>query len=148
MTRLMMTTALALAVAAPAAAQSEMLRDAVEDYIDATVQDVDVDTLTDEQVRALYAGLSSESSAAERNALIESIVRDSQYRMEDNIATFEAMDYGASTDLRSAVGLLLSGEGIDDVNVEELDNNQIAALYLELTDGGGADATDIEAILQ
>ena len=148
MTRLMMTTALALAVAVPAAAQSEMLRDAVEDYIDATVQDVDVDTLTDEQVRALYAGLSSESSAAERNALVESIVRDSQYRMEDNIATFEAMDYGASTDLRSAVGLLLSGEGIDDVNVDELDNNQIAALYLELTDGGGADATDIEAILQ
>ena len=148
MTRLLMTTALVLAVAAPAAAQTDMLRADVERYLGATVQDVDVDALTDEQVRALYAGLSSGMGAAEKNALVESIVRDSQYNMEDNITVFEGMDYGASTELRNTVRLLLLGRGMDDVDVAELDNAQVAALYLELTDGNGSDATEIEAILQ
>jgi hypothetical protein len=105
-----------------------------------------VSALTDEQVRALYAGLSSDNDAASRNALIESIVADSQYRMEDSDMA-DYGNFGADNDLRDVVAEMLAQEPVD-VDVSELSDAQISALYLELTSGDGSDATTIESIVE
>jgi len=144
MTRFLTTTALVLALAAPALA-NDMLRAKVEDRLDQSTQDVDVSALTDEQVRALYAGLSSGDSAAERNALIESIVADPQYRMDETVMG-DYGNFGADNDLRRVVAAMLATEPVD-VNVAELSDAQVSALYLELTSGDGSDATTIEGIV-
>lgn len=145
MTRFLTTTALILAMATPALA-NDMLREKVQGKLDASVQDVDVSALTDEQVRALYAGLSSDVSAAERNALIESIVADPQYRM-DETAMGDYGNFGADNDLRGVVADMLANEPVD-VDVSELSDAQVSALYLELSSGDVTDSTTIESIVE
>ena len=144
MTRFLTTTALVLAMATPALA-NDMLRERVENKLNTSSEDVDVSALTDEQVRALFAGLSSDNSATERNALIESIVADPQYRMDDTVMG-DYGNFGADSDLRSVVAEMLANEPVD-VDVSELSDAQISALYVELTSGDGSDATSIEAIV-
>ena len=145
MTRILTTTALVLAMATPALA-NDMLRQKVDEKLEASAQEVDVSALTDEQVRALYAGLSSDNSAAERNALIESIVADPQYRMDDTVMG-DYGNFGADNDLRNVVADMLANEPVD-VDVSQLTDAQISALYLELTSGEATDATRIESIVE
>lgn len=145
MTRFLTTTALVLAMATPALA-NDMLREKVDQRLEGSAQEVDVSALTDEQVRALYAGLSSDNSAAERNALIESIVADPQYRMDDTVMD-EYGNFGADNDLRNVVADMLANEPVD-VDVSQLTDAQVSALYLELTSGDATDTTRIEAIVE
>ena len=145
MTRFLTTTALVLAMATPALA-NDMLRERVENKLNTSSEDVDVSALTDEQVRALYAGLSSDNSATERNALIESIVADPQYRMDDTVMG-DYGNFGADNDLRNVVADMLANEPVD-VDVSQLTDAQISALYLELTSGEATDATRIESIVE
>ena len=145
MNRILATTALTLALAAPAMAQTNMLRDSVAQSLAASPTDVQVEALTDEQVRALYVALSGTESAADRERLIESIVGDAQYDMEANMAEFGA--FGAENSIREAVAQMADENEIE-VDVNTLSSDQVAALYLQFTGGEGADAQEVEAILQ
>lgn len=148
MKRLTLTTVIALATAAamPALADgTDMLRAELQDKLSSLAPDVDVSALSGEQVRALYAGLAGENTQLNRQEMVESIVNDDQYKMDE--ATFNDMDFSGSNDMRDAVERMLENEPIGDVNVDNLSDEQISALYLELTSGSAADADKVRAIV-
>jgi hypothetical protein len=149
MKRILTTAAIVVALSSPAAlAQADltMLRNQIDDR----VENVDVDALTDEQVRALYAVLASEEDPAARQNAVESIVRDAQYEYDETLIMTDpeyAGRLGASNDIRNAVANLLEPEPVD-VDVDTLTDEQVSALYVELTSGDATDAQDIEAIIE
>jgi hypothetical protein len=129
-------------------ADTSMLRDRLGSVQE--MEDVDISALSDDQVRSLYATLSGEESPAERQRAIDAIVSDSQYTMDEEavMADPEFRDrVGASNDIRDVVEDMLAREAID-ADVDELTDEQVTALYLELTSGDVTDATTIEAIIQ
>ncbi|RDC73457.1 hypothetical protein DLJ49_07810 [Rhodovulum sp. 12E13] len=145
MKRILTTTALAIALAAPAAADTDMLRNVLENRF----EDVDVSTLTDEQVRALYAATAGEDSAADIQGRVDSIVADSQYEMDEEAIMAdpdEMARMGGSNDLRNVVADMLATREID-ADVATLTDEQVSALYLELTDSEPSN-TELEAIIQ
>ncbi len=145
MTRIFATTAIALALAAPAAASTDMLRAEVEETLEASPTNVQVENLTDEQVRALYAATAnSDMGAAERERLIESIAGDREYTMEADLETYG--DFGAENSIRDAVDQMADANEID-IDVSALSSDQVAALYLEFTSGDMVDQESVEAIV-
>jgi hypothetical protein len=145
MKRILTTTALAIALAAPAAADTDMLRNVLDDRF----ENVDVSTLTDEQVRALYAATAGEDSTADVQGLVDSIVADSQYEMDEEAIMAdpdEMARIGGSNDLRDAVQNMLDNREVE-ADVAALTDEQVSALYLELT-GGETDNTELEAIIR
>lgn len=145
MKRIVTTTALAIAVAAPAAADTDMLRNALDDRF----ENVDVSTLTDEQVRALYAATAGTESAAELQRSVDSIVADSQYEMDEEAIMAdpdEMARMGGSNDIRNAVQNMLATREVE-ADVATLTDAQVSALYLELTDSEPSN-TELEAIIQ
>ncbi len=145
MKRILTTTALAIAVAAPAAAGTDMLRNALDDRF----ENVDVSTLTDEQVRALYAATAGTESAAELQRSVDSIVADSQYEMDEETIMAdpdEMARMGGSNDIRNVVADMLATREVE-ADVATLTDAQVSALYLELTDSEPSN-TELEAIIQ
>ncbi len=146
MKRIMTTTALIIGLAVPAAADVNMLRGIIADRF----EDVDVSTLTDEQVRALYVSTASGESPADRQAAVDAIVADSQYEMDEEamMADPDAVArFGGENRIRAVVAHMLDTRSID-ADVDTLTDEQIAALYLELTSTSTGDTTEIEAIIQ
>ncbi|NBC88533.1 MAG: hypothetical protein GVX90_03405 [Alphaproteobacteria bacterium] len=145
MKRILISTAAILGTAAPALADADMLRDRLETKLGDIAPEVDVSALSADQVTALYADLASEDSAAEQRRSVDAIVADSQYRMDPETTDMTAL--GGRNDIRAVVADMMSEEPVD-VDVDTLSDEQVAALYLELTGGDDSDATAIEAIVQ
>jgi len=146
MKRIMTTTALIIGLAMPAAADVSMLREIIEDQF----EDVGVSTLTDEQVRALYAATAGEESAADMQTTVDSIVADSQYEMDEEAMMAdpdEVARVGGDNNIRDAVAQMLDTRSID-ADVDMLTDEQISALYLELTSTSTGDTSEIEAIIE
>ena len=144
MKRILTTAAILLTAGAPAFAQTDMLRGLVEERLDGISPQVEVSTLTDQQVAAIYAEISSEDSTAELRRSVDAIVADDQYRMDP-----DAMDMarvGGSNDIREVVANMLETEDVQ-ADVSELTDEQVAALYLEMTGGEDTDVNALEAIV-
>ena len=144
MTRIFATTAIALALAAPAAASTDMLRSDVEEMLEASPTNVQVENLTDEQVRALYAATNSDMGAAERERMIESIAGDAEYDMGADLDAYG--DFGGANSIRDAVDQMADTNAID-IDVSELNSDQVAALYMVFTSGDMVDQEEIESIV-
>jgi hypothetical protein len=145
MTRFFATTALALALAAPAVADSDMLRSDVEDMLEASPTNVQVESLTDEQVRALYAATNSDMSAAERERLIESIAGDAEYDMDADMESYG--DFGGANNIRAVVEQMANENELE-IDVSELNSDQVAGLYMIFTGGDEPDQEEIESIIR
>ena len=144
MTRIFATTAIALALAAAAAASTDMLRSDVEQMLEASPTNVQVENLTDEQVRALYAATNSDMGAAERERMIESIAGDAEYDMDADIDAYG--DFGGANNIRAVVDQMANENEID-IDVSELNSDQVAALYMVFTGGDRVDQEEVESIV-
>lgn len=85
MKRLLITSALALSLAGGAAVAQDasQLRNAVGNYIATTEYNVDVSTLTDEQVAQLYSAITSTDDHGERDNKVRAVLS------ENNVETYE-----------------------------------------------------------
>ena len=146
MKRILTTTAVVLAMAAPAVADTDMLREKLENQF----ENVDVASLTDAQVSALYAAVAGTDGQADVQAEVDAIVRDDQYVMDSDAMMADpdmVARVGGDNNIRDYVADALEAQPID-VDVDSLSDEQVAALYLELSSGEQADASDLEAIIQ
>lgn len=165
MKTLLMSTAAALTLATGAFAQSgdDQLRLAVADQLDGYDINVDVSSLSDEQIAEIYAIGQSEDDAGER-AQVMAVLGDAGYQQmelgEEMIfisnttagmenAVENATEGMTANSLRDQVDIKLGEYGFDDVDAATLTDDQVAKLYtvVQNSDTEGARAK-IETILQ
>ncbi len=138
MKNLMLSTALVLSTAGFAAADSHFQIEAqVENELALMQMDVDMDSLTEEQISALYTTISSAETASERDKGVRAVLNDWN-------VTFENEDDPELTlmiprsQLRSLVYAKRGELGIDQIRVRTLTDDQLAALYL-IANGDASD---------
>ena len=104
MKRFLMTSALVLTTATGAAfAQSNdsssQLRTQVGNWIGGSSYNVDVDSLTDDQIAAMYGAITSSEDQSEQDAAIRSVINAENVEMEERpnyvIVADEQMKVGA-----------------------------------------------------
>ena len=143
MKRLLTVTALSTLIAVPAFGQMNNLRDNVMQRLESMQYEVDESSLTDEQVRALYARLAAAEDPVERNRVVDSILEDENFVMNEEMEGYEQI--GADSGIRQMVENEIDAYEVD-VDVSTLTDAQVTALYLELT-SGETSASGIEAIV-
>ena len=151
---LITTTAAAIALSTAAFAESDsQLRMSVESELDAHNFNVDVSTLSDEQVAEVYAITQSDDDSGERIKLM-SVLGDAGYQhMELGeemifVKLPEDMPMPPANDLRAEVGLKLDEYGIK-ADASELSDDQVAKIFAIVQNSDGeAQREKIETIIQ
>ncbi len=160
MKTLLITTATALTLSTGAFAQddSDQLRMSVADELDTLDLNVDVDSLSDDQVAEIYAISQGDEESGER-VKIQSILEGGGYQamelgdemifVQNAVATAEGAMPEGGNDLRDQVEIKLGEYGYDDVDTESLSDDQVAKLYsvVQSSDSEGA-RQKIETILE
>lgn len=160
MKTLLITTATALTLSTAAFAQddSDQLRMSVAEELDTLDLNVDVATLSDDQVAEIYAISQGDEESGER-VKIQSVLEDGGYQamelgnemifVQNAVATAEGAIPEGGNDLRDQVGIKLGEYGFDDVDTENLTDDQVAKLYsvVQSSDSEGA-RQKIETILE
>ena len=136
MRTLLYTTAATLTLAGAAFAQSsDQLRQSVEQALDESNLNVDVQMLSDEQVAEIYAISQQDGGMGERGQIMAVFEGAGYQSMElgEEMIFVPAID-GANVDLganslRDEVGLKLEEHGFDNVATDDLTDDEVAKLY-------------------
>ena len=138
MKRFLMTSALVLTTATGAAfAQSNdsssQLRTQVGNWIGGSSYNVDVDSLTDDQIAAMYGAITSSEDQSEQDAAIRSVINAENVEMEERpnyvIVADEQMD---RSQLHESVSMALVGTEYEGM-AYTLTDEELAAVYGAVT---------------
>lgn len=142
MKNLLLSTALVLATASVAgAAAHTMLANQVDNDLATMSINVDVNTLTEDQVNVLYQALQTEGTN-ERKAAVESALRDAGVDMSMDEDTMVMVSYPRSQLMR-AVNANAADLGIEDVPLRALTDAQLTELYF--IGNGSMSGSDMKA---
>ncbi len=155
MKNLLLSTALVLSTAtfAGAASHSQIAMQ-VDNELATMSMNVDIDSLTEEQVAELFSALTSAETAQDKQLAVEGVLNDENVMFErEQDADVVVVVDGADTmvprsQLRAAV--LESGDdlGLTDTRIRLLDDDKLGALFL-LANGNDPDKmTKAQAIVQ
>ena len=133
MKRFLTTTALVLATAGGAAADSDtqQLRNQVTTYFETSSMNVDVATMTDEQISELFLAINGNEAAGERDAAVRAVLNDWNV-VYDNAEGVEIDT--PNSQLRTQVGNYFDQNGIS-VDVGTLTDAEVSEVYLAMTSG-------------
>lgn len=138
MKNLLLSTALVISTAGFAAAGSHFQIEAqVENELALMQMDVDMDSLTEEQISQLYTTLTSTETASERDQKVRAVLNDWNVMVEDEEDPELALMIPRSQ-LRSLVYQKRGELGIEEIRVRTLTDDQLAALYL-IANGNASD---------
>lgn len=141
MKKLLLTSAFVIATAGGALAgghsQQAMM---VDNLLSTYAMNVDVSSLTEDQVAELYLALTSTDDRAEAQQKVEAVLNDGNvaYEMEDDIVI--TVNTPRST-LRAAVQAKATELGIEDVPLRTLTDEQLTQLYLL---GNGSESASVK----
>lgn len=149
MKRLMTATAIATIFSTAAFASTEMdVRDRVEQQVELVTGGVALVALPEPELRALNVRLNSTESSAEASSIIDALIAEGKIFVTETEVNMDmdmdSMDMDGNS-LRAQVDNMLTTRGYD-VDVSELDDDQVAGLYVVLTSGSETDASKVEAI--
>ena len=145
MKKLIATTALVLSTATFAFAESHsQLAIKVDNRLAAMNIDVDMESLTDEQIASLYTALTSSEDHGEVKASVRAVMND------DNVVFEEPEDSDLTivlpkSQLLASVRMNDEELGIEDVRLRDLSVEQLSALYLIATSTENASSKEAKA---
>ncbi len=135
MKRFLMTSALVLTTATGAAfAQANdpdtmQLRTSVGQWIGGSTYNVDVDSLTDEQIAAMYGAITSSDDQSEQDAAIRAVLNDNNVMMEERPANIMVGDVETPRNqLYTSVEMALVGTEYEGM-AYTLTDEELAAVY-------------------